>query len=154
KKSKKDISANIIVLVISTSSSQINNALDALQANSSFENYNNFKSTLEANFFEDKFANILQTEEIEEYITNSQSDEYNDINTLSYCMDEVKKFIAIQFQNAKLFEEPAKFVFEIELDSGLSDAVELGQNLETNLLNLKKKSKIALHNLPKFSLYY
>ncbi|CAG8751493.1 12140_t:CDS:1, partial [Racocetra fulgida] len=138
KKSKTNISADITIPVISTSSSQINNAPDTLQVNSNLENYDNFESTLEANFFENEFANILQTEEIEEYIISSQSDEYDNVNTLSYCMDEVERFITIQFQNAESSEEPVKFVFEIELDSGLLDAVELGQDLETNLLNLKK----------------
>ncbi|CAG8683691.1 13799_t:CDS:2, partial [Racocetra fulgida] len=52
------------------------------------------------------------------YIINSQSNEYDNINTLSYYMDE--------FQNAELSEESAKFVFEIELDSELLDIVELG----------------------------
>ncbi|CAG8760735.1 21391_t:CDS:1 [Cetraspora pellucida] len=137
KKSKTDISTDITVLVISTSSSQINNVPDTLQVNSSFENYDNFEPTLEANFFENEFANILQTEEIE-HIISSQSDEYDNINTISYCIDEVERFIAIQFQNAKSSKEPAKFEFEIELDSGLLDAVKLGQDLETNPLNLEK----------------
>ncbi|CAG8676899.1 12885_t:CDS:2, partial [Cetraspora pellucida] len=128
---------------ISTSSSQINNAPDTLQVNSNFENYDNFEPTLEANFFENEFANILQTEEIE-HIISLQSDEYNNINTILYCMDEVERFIAIQFQNAESSEEPAKFEFEIELDSGLLDAIELGQDLETNPLNLEKiKSSFA-----------
>ncbi|CAG8812934.1 3744_t:CDS:1, partial [Racocetra fulgida] len=48
------------------------------------------------------------------------------------------------FQNAESSEEPVKFVFKIELDSGLLNAVKLGQDLETNLLNLEKiKSSFA-----------
>ncbi|CAG8774727.1 4921_t:CDS:1, partial [Ambispora leptoticha] len=92
--------ADITIPVISTSSSQINNAPDTLQVNSNLENYDNFESTLEANFFENEFANILQTEKIEEYIISSQSDKYDNVNILSYCMDEVERFITIQFQNA------------------------------------------------------
>jgi hypothetical protein len=131
KKTKTDTSLNTIVPTISTS---ISGASGFLQVNNILEDYDDIEQTSETSlFFDNDSANII---EIKEHDSSDEDD--NDANMLSYCMDEVERFIAIQFQNAEISEEPTKFAFEIELDSGLLDMVEIGQDLETSSLDLEK----------------
>ncbi|CAG8737769.1 16884_t:CDS:2, partial [Dentiscutata erythropus] len=118
------------VPTISTSSS---NASAFFQINNILENYNN-EPVSEPNYlFDDEFADVVEITEHDD-----------DADTLIYCMDEVEKFISMQFQNAESSEEPTNFAFKIELDPGLLDSVALSQDLETNLLDLERIKNIGL----------
>ncbi|CAG8769504.1 19060_t:CDS:2, partial [Dentiscutata erythropus] len=98
---------NVIVPTANTSMFGINNALDFLQIDNIIENY--FEPISEAN------------NEFDIEITEHD----DDTDTFTYCMDEVERYISTQFRNAKSSDEPVKFAFDIELDSGLLDAVAL-----------------------------
>ncbi|CAG8707623.1 19252_t:CDS:2, partial [Cetraspora pellucida] len=106
--------------------SKINNASNFFQINNILENYNP-EPVLGPNHFDDEFADVIKITE-----------HYDNVDTLIYCMDEIEQFISMQFQNAELSDKPTKFAFEIELDPKLLDSVALSQDLETNLLDLKK----------------
>ncbi|CAG8781784.1 13246_t:CDS:1, partial [Racocetra fulgida] len=101
KKTKVDTYLNVIVLSISTSLSRNNNASDFLQVDNIIDD--NFEQTLEAHLLFDE--EVEGTIEIEEYnILSNENDDDNNAKALSYCIDEVEKFIALQFQNAKSSE--------------------------------------------------
>ncbi|CAG8491955.1 12121_t:CDS:1, partial [Cetraspora pellucida] len=124
KKTKVDTDLNVIVPSISTSLSRNNNASDFLQVD---------------NIINDNFKQTSEAIEIEEHnIPGDENDDDDNSKALLYCMDEVKRFIALQFQNTESFEESTKFALEIELDLKLLNSVELDQDIETDLLDLNK----------------
>ncbi|CAG8727468.1 20618_t:CDS:1, partial [Dentiscutata erythropus] len=118
---------NVMVPTIGTSTSRTNNISNLLQIHNIIENYD-LESTENSFFFNEDFANII---EIEKQANNNA-------DMLTYCMDEVEKFVSKQFRDTKSFSEPTKFAFEIKLNSGLLDNVALSQYSKNDSLNLER----------------
>ncbi|KAF0556654.1 hypothetical protein F8M41_015014 [Gigaspora margarita] len=121
-----DTDLNVVVPTISVSTSRTNNASDFLQIHNIIENYDLEPTSENSFFFNNDYANLIEVYD------------NDDDDTLTYCMDEVERFVSKQFQDTELFSEPTKFALEIELDSKLLDTVALSQDFENDSLNMEE----------------
>ncbi|CAG8685794.1 6633_t:CDS:1 [Racocetra fulgida] len=153
KRSKLTTDLEIVVLTISTSTFRTN-VTDFLQVDNIFEDHDNLELALESSIFDDESTNMIEV--------HDSSDEYDKKeNMLSYCIDEVERFIATQFQNAESLGEPTRFALEIKLDSEILEVIKIDWELETGPINLEKTKnsfaqliKILILPLKSESRYY
>ncbi|CAG8572126.1 427_t:CDS:2 [Racocetra fulgida] len=117
KKSKIATNLEVVVSTISTLIFKTNKATDFLQIDNILKDYNDLEPALKTSVFDYKSANMIE-------VYNS-SDEYDDENMLSYCINKVKRFITTQYQHAESLREFTKFALEIELDSELLDIIKI-----------------------------